>query len=75
MIETTDPGRAMITGQWADMNRFKVPGLRGLAARPPYFHDGSAATIADVVDHYEGHFGIAFSGDEKRQLVAFLESL
>jgi cytochrome c peroxidase len=75
VIETTDPGRAMITGQWADVNKFKVPGLRGLAAHPPYFHDGSAATIADVVDHYEQHFGIAFAGDEKRQLVSFLESL
>lgn len=75
VAETTDPGRAMITGQWADLNKFKVPGLRGLAARPPYFHDGSAATIADVVSHYEARFAIHFEGDEKRQLVTFLESL
>jgi cytochrome c peroxidase len=75
VVETTDPGRAMITGQFADVNKFKVPGLRGLSARPPYFHDGSAATVADVVDHYDAHFSIAFTGDEKRQLVTFLESL
>jgi cytochrome c peroxidase len=75
VVETTDPGRAMITGQFADVNKFKVPGLRGLSARPPYFHDGSAATIADVVDHYEARFSIAFEGAEKRQLVTFLESL
>lgn len=31
---------------------FKVPGLRGLAATAPYFHDGSAATVEDVVRHY-----------------------
>ena len=31
---------------------FKVPGLRGLQATAPYFHDGSAATIDDVVRHY-----------------------
>lgn len=74
-IETTDPGRAMITGQFGDVNKFKVPGLRGLAARPPYFHDGSAATIEDVVAHYEKRFAIEYSSKEKRQLVAFLESL
>lgn len=75
VIETTDPGRAMITGQWADVNKFKVPGLRGLSARAPYFHDGSAATIADVVSHYEARFSIHFEGEEKHQLVMFLESL
>ncbi|HLU68513.1 MAG TPA: hypothetical protein VKZ63_19650, partial [Kofleriaceae bacterium] len=41
IIETTDPGRALITGLWSDVNRFKAPGLRGLAARAPYFHNGS----------------------------------
>jgi hypothetical protein len=74
-IQTTDPGRALITGKWADMNRFKPPSLRGLAARPPYFHDGSAASIADVVSHYEARFGIAFEGCEKEKLIKFLEAL
>jgi cytochrome c peroxidase len=74
-IQTTDPGRALISGLWADMNRFKVPSLRGLASRAPYFHDGSARTIEDVVNHYEQHFGIAFGWGEKRNLVTFLESL
>lgn len=74
-IDTTDPGRAMITGAFADVNKFKVPGLRGLAARAPYFHDGSARSVADVVRHYESQFHIAFEDDEKEQLVAFLESL
>ncbi|WP_438008361.1 hypothetical protein WME89_06435 [Sorangium sp. So ce321] len=48
LVKTTDPGRALISGRWADMNRFKVPGLRGLAVRRPYFHDGSdnAALVA-----------------------------
>jgi mono/diheme cytochrome c family protein len=74
-IQSTDPGRALISGKWAGMNRFKVPGLRGLAARAPYFHDGSARTIDKVVDHYEKHFSIEWRGDEKKQLVAFLSSL
>jgi cytochrome c peroxidase len=75
MIETTDPGRALITGNWADMNKFKAPSLRGLAARAPYFHDGSVSSVAAVVDHYENHFGIEFTGSEKSDLIMFLESL
>lgn len=75
VVDTTDPGRAMITGSFADVNRFKVPSLRGLAARAPYFHDGSVDSVAGVVDHYQRQFDIAFTKDEKRQLVMFLESL
>ena len=75
VIQTTDPGRALITGLWADMNRFKVPGLRALAARAPYFHDGSAATLGDVVNHYQARFNIQFSDGEKDHLIKFLEAL
>src|SRR5262249_47875306 len=38
-VQTTDPGRAMVTGKWNDIGKFKGPILRALAARPPYFHD------------------------------------
>lgn len=74
-IQTTDPGRALITGAWSDMNRFKVPALRGLAARAPYFHDGSARTLWDVVDHYVDNVGIDIRDHERFPLVMFLESL
>ena len=74
-IQTTDPGRALITGRCTDIGRFKVPVLRGLAARAPYFHDGSAATLEDVVDHYERKFGFLFVGTDKADLVAFLRAL
>lgn len=74
-LKTTDPGRGLISGRWTDLNRFKAPSLRGLASHPPYFHDGSASTIADVVDHYEGFFGIDLNGDEKEHLIKFLEAL
>src|SRR6185437_12985053 len=40
---TSDPGRALITGKCSDLNRIKGPILRGLSARAPYFHNGSAA--------------------------------
>jgi hypothetical protein len=74
-VVTTDPGRAMVTGRWKDVSRFKVPGLRGLAGRAPYFHDGSAATLADVVTFYDGRFQIGYSAQERSDLVAFLAAL
>ena len=74
-IQTTDPGRAMITGKWKDIGRFKGPILRALAARAPYFHNGFAADLAAVVEFYDQRFGIGLSIDEKADLVAFLSSL
>jgi hypothetical protein len=73
--QTTDPGRAIRSGRWADVDRFKTPSLRGLAARPPYFHNGIAATLKDVVVHYEVALGFVFTADEEADLVAFLEAL
>jgi cytochrome c peroxidase len=74
-VQTTDPGRAMVTGRWADIGKFKGPTLRGLAARAPYFHNGSAATIADAVAFYNARFHIGLTPQESMDLVAFLESL
>ena len=74
-IETTDPGRALISGRCSDIGRFKVPVLRGLAARAPYFHNGAAATLEDVIDHYERRFGFLFVGTDKADLAAFLRAL
>ncbi len=74
-VQTTDPGRALVTGKWADVGKFKGPILRGLAARAPYFHNGSAATVADVIDFYDTRFGIGFTAQEKADLAAFLLAL
>jgi hypothetical protein len=73
--QTTDPGRALISGKWSDIGKFKGPILRGLAARAPYFHNGSAATLSDVVDFYDTRFNIGFTEQEKSDLVAFLQCL
>jgi cytochrome c peroxidase len=75
LVQTTDPGRALITGKWADVGKFKGPVLRGLAARPPYFHNGMAATLGDAVDFYDTRFNIGFTAQEKKDLVAFLNAL
>ena len=73
--ETTDPGRALVTGLWRDVDRFKVPSLRGLAARAPYFHNGAAETLLEVVHLYEEELGFDFTPDEEADLVAFLAAL
>ncbi|HZV92475.1 MAG TPA: cytochrome C, partial [Caldimonas sp.] len=75
IVRTTDPGRALVTGQWKDIGRFKGPTLRALASRAPYFHNGFAKTLRDVVDFYNDRFGIGFSEQEKDDLVAFLKAL
>ena len=59
---SSDPGRALLTGfvggpgPFDDWDKFDVPGLRGLRATAPYFHNNSAATLEDVVDHYVQFF-------------------
>jgi len=74
-VQTTDPGRALINGKWKDIGRFKGPILRGLAARAPYFHNGSAKDLQAVVEFYESRFGISFTQQEKDDLIAFLRTL
>ncbi len=71
----TDAGHGNISGLWEDLGTFKAPTLRGLAARAPYFHNGLAATLEDVVRHYEKNFGFIFTDEERADLVAFLKAL
>ena len=71
----TDPGRAMISGKCKDIGKTKGPILRGLAARAPYFHNGSAATLLDVVNFYDARFHLGMAERQKLDLVAFLRAL
>jgi cytochrome c peroxidase len=71
----TDPGRALITGNCADIGKVKVPTLRALAARAPYFHNGSAATLNDIVEFYDQRFSMELMQEEKNDLVNFLNAL
>ncbi len=75
LYTVTDPGRAMISGKCKDIGRFKGPILRGLASRAPYFHNGSAATLRDVVDFYDQRFSIGLTHQQKTDLVNFLNTL
>ena len=74
-VQTTDPGRALITGNWKDIGKLKGPILRGLASRAPYFHNGSARTLSDVVDFYDARFNIGLTSQEKADFIAFLNAL
>ena len=75
VIETTDPGRALITGKWEDIGKMKGPILRGLAARAPYFHNGSADGLKEVVKFYNVRFFMGLTEVEQADLVAFLSGL
>ena len=81
-----DKGRGAVTGNPYDNGKFRAPTLRNLALTAPYMHDGSLATIDDVIDHYAtgGHFsptidpqitGFTLDPYDRRALKAFLLTL
>jgi cytochrome c peroxidase len=74
-IQVTDVGRAMLTGNCADVGKVKGPILRGLAGRAPYFHNGGARTLSDVIDFYDQRFNLNLTAQQKADLVAFLQTL
>ena len=74
-VETTDPGRALVSGRFVDVGAFKVPSLRGLAARPPYFHDGSAPDLGAVVSLYDRTQNLHLRPEQRADLAAFLRAL
>ncbi len=72
---TSDLGQALIDGDFDHVGKIKGPILRGLSARAPYFHNGSAQTLLDVVRFYETRFGFTLTSQQESDLVAFLGSL
>jgi cytochrome c peroxidase len=84
--EGADPGRHAIRPVAILKGAFKTPTLRNVTDTAPYFHDGSAATLEDVIEHYvvggvvkdnlsPNMKPLNLNGDEKMQLVAFLKAL
>ena len=75
------------TGDPADIGKFRIPTLRNIAVTAPYMHDGSIATLEEVLDHYvaggrapnprmsESIQPLTLTEDEQQDLIAFLESL
>lgn len=70
----TDPGRALITGRFKDIGKMKGPILRGLAAREPLFHNGSASVV-QAVSFYNLRFNIGLTSQERTDLANFLKAL
>jgi len=75
VIYTTDPGRALISGRCVDVGSIVMQQLRGLAARAPYFANGSAKSLRAVVDFYDRRFDMKLSDEEKEDLINFLGAL
>jgi hypothetical protein len=74
-IYTYDPGYALVTGRCADVGKITLQSMRGLAARAPYFSNGSAADLRGVVDYYEQRYNIGYTEQEKQDLVNLMEAL
>lgn len=74
-IYTTDPGRALITGRCADIGSITMQQFRGLAARAPYFANGSARNLRELVDYYDRRFDMTLTEQEKVDLINFLSVL
>ncbi len=55
-VTTSDPGRLLLTGQPADLGVMDITQLRGISRTAPYFHNNSAATLEEVIDHYVAFF-------------------
>ena len=74
--DPVDKGRAEVSKDDADLYMFKVPTLRNVAMTPPYFHDGSVATLPEAVKVMARvQLGVALDAADTRDIVAFLESL
>ncbi len=85
-VSGADYGLFAVTGQSGDRDRFKAPTLRNIARSAPYMHDGSLATLGDVIDFYSSGGrqhpakspfvkGFTLTAQERRDLLDFLESL
>ena len=84
--ELLDQGRYMVTGKEKDRGAFKVPTLREVARTAPYMHDGSLATLEEVIDFYNrgGNpnpyldselLPLKLTSEEKQALISFLHAL
>jgi cytochrome c peroxidase len=85
ILVTPDPGRALVTGDYNDGLFFKIPTLRGIKDTAPYFHDNSARSLEEVLEHYQRFFQFIneqlpdffplMTEQDKADVVAFLKLL
>ena len=75
VILTHDPGFALTTGRCADVGKITLQSMRGLAARAPYFSNGSAETLGEVIDYYERRYNIGYTAQERQDLINLMSVL
>jgi cytochrome c peroxidase len=75
VIYTHDPGFALTSGKCADIGKITMQSMRGIAARPPYFSNGSAASLRDIIDFYDRRYSIGYTEQEKQDLTNLLSVL
>jgi hypothetical protein len=75
VIYTHDPGFALTTGKCIDIGKITIQSMRGLAARAPYFSNGSARTLRDVIDFYDRRYNIGYTEQEKQDLTNLMNVL
>jgi len=75
VVYTQDPGYALTTGKCRDIGKITIQQMRGLAARAPYFSNGSARTLRDIVDYYDRRYSIGYTEQEKQDLVNLMSVL
>jgi len=75
VIYTHDPGRALVTGRCREIGAITMQQFRGLAARPPYFSNGSAKTLREVIEVYDRRFDMKLTEQEIQDLTNFMSVL
>jgi hypothetical protein len=75
IVYTHDPGFALTTGRCVDIGKITMQSMRGLAARAPYFSNGSARTLRDVVEFYDRRYNIGLTEQEKQDLTNLMSVL
>lgn len=78
-VTSPDPGLALITGDPATANLFRIPTLWGSAKTGPWFHDNSAKTLEDLAQHYSDYFeivlGTGLTDQDQADIIAYLKLL
>lgn len=75
VVYTQDPGFALTTGRCIDIGKITIQQMRGLSARAPYFANGSARTLREIVDFYDQRYNIGYSEQEKQDLTNLMSVL
>jgi hypothetical protein len=75
VVYTQDPGYALTTGKCIDIGKITMQSMRGLAARAPYFSNGSAQTLREIIDFYDRRYQMKLTELEKNDLVNLMSVL